>query len=71
MVNETLNLLKTVADETRLKILRALYEKDSYVELLAERLNLSPATVSFHMKKLQNAALSESVQPAIIAQCLI
>ncbi len=60
MVNETLNLLKTVADETRLKILRALYEKDSYVELLAERLNLSPATVSFHMKKLQNAGLVDS-----------
>ena len=35
MVNETLNLVKRVADETRLRILRALYEKDSHVELLA------------------------------------
>lgn len=57
MENETLILLKTVADETRLRILRALGEKDCYAELLAERLDLSPATVSFHMKKLMQAGL--------------
>lgn len=57
---ETLNLLKTVADETRLRILRALGEKDCYTELLAERLNLSPATVSFHMKKLVQAGLVDT-----------
>ena len=60
MVHETLCLLKTIADETRLKILRALFEKDLYVELLAERLNLSPATVSFHMKKLMQAGLVDA-----------
>lgn len=60
MEHETLALLKTVADETRMRILRALYEKDSYVELLAERLNLSPATVSFHMKKLMQAGLVDA-----------
>ena len=57
---DSLCLLKTVADETRLRILRALYEKEYYVELLAERLNLSPATVSFHMKKLQQAGLVDT-----------
>lgn len=60
MEHETLNLLKTVADETRIRILRALHEKDCYVELLAERLNLTPATVSFHMKKLMAAGLVDA-----------
>lgn len=60
MENETLNLLKTVADETRLRILRALGEKECYTELLAERLGLSPATVSFHMKKLMQAGLIDA-----------
>ena len=60
MEHETLNLLKTVADETRLRILRALGEKDCYAELLAERLDLSPATVSFHMKKLIQAGVVDA-----------
>lgn len=60
MEHETLCLFKTIADETRLKILRALFEKDLYVELLAERLNLSPATISFHMKKLMQAGLVDA-----------
>ena len=60
MEHETLTILKTVADETRLRILRALAEKDCYTELLAERLDLAPATVSFHMKKLQLAGLVDA-----------
>lgn len=60
MEHETLCLLKTLGDATRLGILRALYEKDCYVELLAERMNLSPATVSFHLKKLQASGLVDS-----------
>ena len=50
-------LFKALADGTRLRILRALAEREAYVELLAERLKLSPATVSFHMKKLAGAGL--------------
>ena len=60
MKHETLTILKTVADETRMRILRALSEKDCYTELLAERLDLTPATVSFHMKKLQAAGLVDA-----------
>ena len=59
-MSETLGILKALADDTRLKILRALSERDMYVELLAERLQLSAATVSFHMKKLQAAGLVDS-----------
>lgn len=60
MTRETLNLFKTLADETRLKIVGSLYERDLYTELLAERLNLSPATVSFHMKKLMQTGLVDA-----------
>lgn len=59
-MSEALTVLKALADDTRLKILRALCERDMYVELLAERLQLTPATVSFHMKKLQAAGLVDS-----------
>jgi biotin operon repressor len=60
MEHETLCLMKTLGDAARLGILRALHEKDCYVELLAERMNLSAATVSFHLKKLQAAGLVDS-----------
>lgn len=60
MENNALILLKVLADDTRLKIIRALSQKDMYVELLAERLDLSPATVSFHMKKLQQTGLVDA-----------
>ena len=59
-LSETLTVLKALADDTRIKILRALCERDMYVELLAERLQLTPATVSFHMKKLTAAGLVDS-----------
>jgi len=53
-------LFKLLSDDTRLRILNALSEKDMYVELLAERLQLSAPTVSFHMKKLQAAGLVDA-----------
>ena len=59
-MSETLMVLKALADDTRLKILRALNEQDMYVELIAERMQLTPATVSFHMKKLMAAGLVDS-----------
>ena len=59
-MNDALALFKLLADDTRLKILRALGEKDMYVELLAERLRLSAPTVSFHMKKLLAAGLVDA-----------
>ena len=46
-MNNTLSLFKTLADDTRLKILNALSEKDMYVELLAERLQLSAPRCPF------------------------
>lgn len=59
-MKEALTIYKALADETRMKILNALKEKEMYVELLSERLQLTPATVSFHMKKLLAAGLVET-----------
>lgn len=52
---EAIKLFKCLADRSRLQILKALAIEDMYVERLAERLNLTPPTISFHMKKLQDA----------------
>ncbi len=49
---EAVKLFKCLADRSRLQILRSLAREDMYVELLSERLGLSPSTVSFHLKKL-------------------
>ena len=59
-MNDALALFKVLSDDARLRILRALNEKDMYVELLAERLQLSAPTVSFHMKKLVAAGLVDA-----------
>lgn len=56
-MQETIKLFKALADASRLKLLASLMENPMYVELLAERLELSPSTVSFHLKKLEEAGL--------------
>lgn len=50
-------LLKVIADETRLRILGMLSERDHTGKELAERLGLTPPTVSHHMRKLGNAGI--------------
>ena len=47
-----IKLFKCLADKSRLQILKSLMLEDMYVERLAERLGLTPATISFHLKKL-------------------
>ncbi len=53
--NEAIALLKCLADKSRLQILKSLAIEDMYVERLAERLNLTAPTISFHLKKLLEA----------------
>jgi len=60
MFEENIILFKALADASRLKIINNLMEQDSYVELLAERLDLAASTVSFHLKKLEKAGLVTS-----------
>ena len=48
--NEAIMLFKCLSDKSRLHLLKALAMEDMYVERLAERLDLSASTVSFHLK---------------------
>ncbi len=55
-----LKLFKCLGDKSRLQILKSLAKEDMYVELLAERIGLTPATVSFHLKKLEDSGAVSS-----------
>lgn len=52
---EAIKLFKALADKSRLQILKSLAIEEMYVERLAQRLDLTPATISFHLKKLSDA----------------
>ena len=56
-VKEKLELLKLLADETRLEILGILLKEDSYVEKIACELSLTPATICYHLKKMESAGV--------------
>lgn len=51
---EAIKLFKCLSDKSRLQILKSLVHEDMYVELLAKRLDLTPSTISFHLKKLED-----------------
>lgn len=57
LVKEKLELLKLLADETRLEILNILLKEDSYVEKIACELSLTPATICYHLKKMESAGV--------------
>lgn len=57
---KAIQLFKCLADKSRLQILKSLVTEDMYVERLAERLSLTPPTISFHLKKLEDAGAVES-----------
>ena len=54
---DAMKLFKCLSDLSRLRIIQSLNQGEMYTELLAERLDLTPSTVSFHMKKLEDAGL--------------
>ncbi|MBQ9085677.1 MAG: DUF2087 domain-containing protein [Clostridia bacterium] len=56
-MKEKLELLKLLADETRLYILNILLREDSYVEKIACELSLTPATICYHLKKMESAGI--------------
>lgn len=50
-------ILKCLADQSRIAILNILARGDSYVEIIASKLELTPATICYHLKKLEAAGL--------------
>ncbi len=59
-MEEKLKLLKLLADETRIEILNILMREDSYVEKIACDLSLTPATICYHLKKMEAAGIVRS-----------
>ena len=58
-------ILAALAQETRLSVFRLLVEKGPEgvaAGQIAESLDISPATLSFHLKELTNAGLTQSRQ---------
>ncbi len=53
-------ILRTLADKNRMKIMQQLSAGKSYGQELADMLGLSPNTVSHHMNKLQKSGLTTS-----------
>ncbi len=79
-MKDAVELFKCLADKSRLMILSGLSQGPMYVELIAQRLALSPSTVSFHLKKMEAAGLLTSkkeqyytvyaIQPGFLDQTL-
>lgn len=57
---QSLAIIKALADASRLAIVGSLVERPQYVEEIAKRHALAPSTVSFHVKKLEKAGLIRS-----------
>ncbi|WP_437744206.1 metalloregulator ArsR/SmtB family transcription factor [Sorangium sp. So ce302] len=56
-VEARIGVLKALADASRLQVVNALIERPHCAEELAERLGRAPSTVSFHLRKLDEAGL--------------
>ncbi len=48
-VEEKWELLKILADKTRIEILNMLLKEDSYIEKIACELSLTPTTIYYHL----------------------
>src|SRR6185369_1749327 len=58
--DQSLAIMKALADQSRLSIINSLLEQSQYVEELAKRHGLAASTVSFHLRKLEQAGLVSS-----------
>lgn len=55
--SQAILVFKCLSDATRLQLIQALSNGPKYVELLSEMLERTPSTISFHLKKLEEAGL--------------
>ncbi len=56
-ISKSLTILKSISDVSRLRVINSLMLKSQYVEELSKRLNLAESTISFHLKKLEQAEI--------------
>jgi hypothetical protein len=61
-IKQSIEIMKALADSSRLQVINSLFEKPQYVEELSNRLNLAASTVSFHLKKLEGAGLISKIK---------
>lgn len=54
---DKVKFFKCLADKSRLRIISNLLKEPMYVELLSEKLNVTPSTISFHLKKLEDSGI--------------
>jgi len=59
-IDQSIAIMKALADQSRLAIVNSLLERSQYVEEIARRHGLAPSTVSFHLRKLENSGLVSS-----------
>lgn len=57
---QSIAIMKALSDQSRLAIINSLLERSQYVEEIAKRHGLAPSTVSFHLRKLEQAGLVSS-----------
>lgn len=57
---QSIAIMKALSDQSRLAIINSLLERSQYVEEIAKRHALAPSTVSFHLRKLEQAGLVSS-----------
>ena len=57
---DKVKFFKCLADKSRLRIINNLLKEPMYVELLSEKLDITPSTVSFHLKKLMDSGIVHS-----------
>jgi DNA-binding HxlR family transcriptional regulator len=60
MTQNQLEIIKIIGDSSRICIIKALYQKSRYVEELAQLLDLSISTISFHLKKMEKVGIVKS-----------
>lgn len=58
--DQSIAIMKALADRSRLAIANSLLEQPQYVEEIARRHGLAASTVSFHLRKLEQAGLVSS-----------
>ena len=69
-IAESVNIIKALADSSRLILVQALHEPQC-VEELARRCNLAPSTVCFHLSKLEKSGLVTKKKDQVPCRLLV